>query len=298
VRPTFVEAADGTPIATWDLGGSAPPSRAGEDPRPALLVAHATGFHSGCYRALAEGLARRFRVVGFDCRGHGHSGTPPLATEPDGRVPSMGWEVFAADALAVVDGLVLDHPVAFGHSCGGAVLLLAEQQRPGTFEALYAYEPVAGPPELWARMAERGFSPAPAARRRRAVFASRAAALEHLCSKPPLSSLRGDVAVDYVDGGFADLPDGTVTLRCTPEAEAATYAMAPHADVWERLPWVGCPVVVGCGGTRADFGAEMAATLVARLPRSRVEVHRDLGHLGPFEGPDEVAEAVGAALRP
>jgi len=288
VEPTFVEGADGTALATWELGGE------GEGPSgPALLVAHATGFHTRCYRALAERLAVAFRVVGFDCRGHGRSGTPSLAADDDGRVPAMDWGTFGRDALAVVDALGLERPVGFGHSCGGAVLLLAEQHRPGTFAALYVYEPVVAPPEVWAQMA---FDPSASARRRRPTFASRAAALEHLSSKPPLSALRGDVLVDYVEGGFAEHPDGTVVLRCTPEAEAATYAMAPSSGGWGPLPAVVCPVTLGCGGARADFGVGAAEALAARVQHGRVDVHPDLGHLGPFEDPDEVAEAVGRAL--
>ncbi len=287
----FVEGADGGAIAAWEMGGGTGP----DDQRPALLVAHATGFHTRCYRAVADALADRFRVVGFDDRGHGRSATPPLAADADGRVPQMAWSRFAADALAVVDALGLRRPMALGHSCGGAVLLLAEQARPGTFAGIYAYEPVVAPPERWAAMGERG-DPAQAARRRRAVFASRAAALEHFSSKPPLSSLRGDVLVHYVEGGFADRPDGSVGLRCDPEAEAATYAMAAHARVWDDLGEVACPVTVACGGARADFGLDLASAVAARLGSGRVDQHPGLGHLGPFERPEEVAEAAARAL--
>ena len=289
MEPAFVEGAGGLRIATWEMAGPGPAGR------PSLLVAHATGFSARCYRAMVEGLGDRFRVVGFDLRGHGHSATPPLTAEADGRVPAMGWELFAEDALAVIDALGLEHPAGFGHSCGGAVLLLAEQRRPGSLSGVYAFEPVVAPPEVWARMVVRG-DPSAAARRRRRAFASRPAALEHLSSKPPLSSLRADVLVDYVEDGFTDLPDGTVGLRCAPEAEAATYAMAVHTDVWERLADVACPVTLGCGGPRAHFGLEVVNALAARLPCAEVDVHADLGHLGPFEVPEKIATAVGDAL--
>lgn len=306
MEPTFVEGGGGLLLATWNLG----PPRAeeaglersdgalaeGGTARPTLLVAHATGFHARCYRALAEGLADRFGVVGFDCRAHGHSGTPALVADDEGRVPTMDWGCFAEDALAVVDALGLGHPVGFGHSSGGAALLLAEQRRPGTFGGIYAYEPVVAPPEVWARMGEQGGHPSAAARRRRAVFASRDAAVDHLSTKRAFSSVRSDVLVDYVEGGFADRPDGSIVLRCDPEAEAATYTMATRAGVWDHLAEVGCPVTVATGGDRAEFGAPVATAVAARLPHGRVEEHADLGHLGPFERPDEIAEAVDAAF--
>jgi pimeloyl-ACP methyl ester carboxylesterase len=259
-------------------------------------VAHATGFHSRCYRALAAALSDRFRVVGLDFRGHGHSAAPPLDADDDGLVPAMGWDRFADDVLAVVDGLGLEGAFGFGHSSGGAALLLAEERRPGTLAAIYAYEPIVASPEAWAGFDARGFDPASAARRRRPVFASRAAALENFSSKPPLSSLRADVLVDYVEGGFVDRPDGAVGLRCHPDAEAATYAMAARNDAWAHLGDIACPVVVGCGGARADFGADLAAALAARVPRGRVDEHAEVGHLGPLERPEEIAGSVAAAL--
>lgn len=290
VQPRHVEGAGGVPIATWELTGPEQSSR------PALLVAHATGFHARCYRSLAAALAGKFRVVGFDCRGHGHSGAPSLDADGEGRIPGMAWERFADDALAVVDALHLVGATAFGHSCGGTVLLLAEQRRPGSFAGIFAYEAVAGPPELWAQFAGLGHDPSPAALRRRAVFPSRAAALGHYAAKPPLSSLRPDVLASYVEGGFADQPDGTVRLRCDPVAEAATFSMGPHAAVWDHLDEVACPTTFACGGGASDFGSRAATALAARVPAGRVEEHASLGHLGPLQDPDEVALAVAASF--
>jgi len=245
---------------------------------------------------MATGLADRFRVVGFDCRGHGSSGTPPLDADEEGRIPAMAWERFADDALAVVDALHLEGAAGFGHSCGGSVLLLAEQRRPGTFARIFTYEPVVAPPEFWARVADLGHDPSPAALRRRAVFPSRAAALAHYAAKPPLSSMRADVLAHYVEDGFADQADGTVRLRCDPAAEAATFTMAPHATVWDDLDRVASPTTFACGGGASDFGIRAAAALAARVLRGRVDEHAALGHLGPLENPDEVALAVAASF--
>ena len=81
--------------------------------------------------------------------------------------------LFADDVLAVVDALGLDGCVAAGHSKGGASLLLAEERRPGTFAALWCFEPIVFP----------GGGPGPdgenpmaaGARRRRSTFPSRRA---------------------------------------------------------------------------------------------------------------------------
>ena len=286
MAPRFVEGAGGVPIATWELGGTGPP----------LLVAHATGFHALCMRAMARGLAEEHRVVALDLRGHGHSGTPPLDPEEDGRAPSMAWGTFAEDVLAVVDALGLEGAAAFGHSCGGAVVLLAEQRRPGTFTGIFTYEPVVTRPDWSAIAQERAGRLAEGARRRRQVFESRDAALQHYRSRPPLSSLSDDVLADYVEHGFADQPDGSVRLRCDPQAEAATYSMAPHTGVWEHLPEVSCPTTFACGGPGTTFGVDAMADFAARAQHGRVEEHGHLGHFGPLEQPDEMAEAVLRAI--
>src|SRR5579872_6944966 len=104
--------ADGVGIACYDLGGSG----------PVLLLAHATGFCAAVLAPLAARLADRFHCIAFDERAHGLSDRP--ADE------DFGWYGFAADVLAVVDHLGLEQPLGFGHSCGGAALLLAEETRP------------------------------------------------------------------------------------------------------------------------------------------------------------------------
>jgi pimeloyl-ACP methyl ester carboxylesterase len=114
---------DGVELAVYDFGGT------GRD----ILLVHATGFCAGVLLPLAGALGDRFHCRALDLRGHGRSGRPV-----DG---DFAWSGFATDVLTTVDGLGLDRPVAFGHSCGGASLLLAEQRRPGTLTGLYLFEP-------------------------------------------------------------------------------------------------------------------------------------------------------------
>lgn len=125
--PLFVRSADGTSVATYDLGGS------GND----LLLVHATGFCAGVWGPLAGRLPDH-RLSALDVRGHGRSGSPA----------TMDWEATGQDVLATVDGLELDRPLGVGHSMGGASLLMAEIQRPGTFAALWVFEPIVFPPDL------------------------------------------------------------------------------------------------------------------------------------------------------
>ena len=199
---------DGVDLAVYDFGGTGPD----------LLLVHATGFCAGVLLPLARALSDRFRCHALDLRGHGRSGRPA-----DG---DFAWSGFATDVLTVVDRLGLDRPAGFGHSCGGASLLLAEQARHGTFRSLYLFEPVVVPDQpvpfpLEENPLSRG------ARRRRADVPLRRGRLRQLRRQAALRRPRPRGAARYVEDGFEVVPadeggDGrTVRLRCRREDEAA-----------------------------------------------------------------------------
>lgn len=271
--PVLFAAADGVEVATHDLGGQGPP----------LVMAHAAGFHGLVLAPLAGQLAGDARCVALDERGHGDTRLP------DGR--PFDWYGLAADVLAVVDGLGLARPHGFGHSSGGTAVLMAEQARPGTFAAIYCFEPVlidADPPlgrdtANWL---------AAGARRRRDTFASREEAHRQYAAKPPLSVLSPEALRAYVDHGLEDDGQGGVRLKCRPEVEANVYETATGHDAFSRLGEVACPVTVACGSDSDACPPGMAAAHAARLPVGRSEVVAGVGHFGPLERPDVVAASV------
>ncbi|HEV2767922.1 MAG TPA: alpha/beta hydrolase [Acidimicrobiales bacterium] len=266
-------AADGVEVVVHDLGGRG----------PVLLFAHAAGFHGRVWAPLADHLTDRFRCVAFDARGHGESGAPVT--------PAFCWQELALDVLAVVDALELEHPYGVGHSSGGTALLLAEEDRPGTFAGLYCFEPVIVPaepplgrdPDNWL---------AAAARRRRNVFASCEEAYEHYAKRPSLAGLDPAVLDAYVSYGFDRLPGGSVRLKCQPEHEARIYEMATAHDCFGRLGEVSCPVLLACGGASEACRPGAAREIAACLPRLSTEKLPGLGHLGPLEAPATVAASI------
>jgi pimeloyl-ACP methyl ester carboxylesterase len=264
-------------IAYYDLGGSG----------PVLLLAHATGFCGPVLGPLADRLTDRFRCIAFDERGHGSSDRPP-----DG---DFGWYGFAADALAVVDRLGLDRAAGFGHSCGGAALLLAEQARPGTFGALYCYEPIMYPDAVPRAPTLESNPLAAGARRRREAFASRAEALSNFATKAPFDQLHPEALAAYVDNGFGHDGDG-FRLRCRREDEAQVYAHGLAHDAFAHLGEVGCPVTLACGGKTDAIGPDFLRLMAHRLPAARVEVFTGLGHFGPLEDPDELGRSVAETM--
>ncbi len=273
--PASVDSADGTPIATYDLGGS------GTD----VLLVHATGFHAGVWMPLVAQLDE-IRPTLLDVRGHGRSGVPEAG---------MDWNGTAEDVLATVDALGLERPFGVGHSMGGASLLLAELARPGTFRGLWVYEPIVIPPQIVAAGdgAENPLSAG--ALRRRDRFPSLEAAYANYRSKPPFSALDAEALAAYVLGGFRQDGD-EVTLRCRPRVEASTYQMGARHLAWDRLGELTCPVVVARGSDEVPGPAGFAPLIAQRIPGALLEEHPRLGHFGPLEDPAGMAVAVAAAI--
>ena len=266
-----IPSTDGVELEVHDLGGDGPP----------LLLAHATGFHGRVWEPLAAHLTG-FHRWSIDMRAHGDSDAP--ADRP------LEWYGFADDVLSVIDALGLEKPFGVGHSKGAASLLLAEQARPGTFSALYLYEPVVVPEDFVTdRNPDNPLSNG--ARRRRDTFESFDSAFENYASKPPFNSLHPEVLRVYVDHGFNQNPDGTVSLKCLPENEADVYAHGMSHHAFAALHEVSCPVTIAVG-VEDTVPAVFARPIADALPMGTVASFPELAHFGPLENPSLVAASI------
>ena len=267
----MVRSADGVNLNLRMMGGSGPD----------LLVCHATGFHGLAYRPLAQCLAERFTVWALDFRGHGSSAPAPG--------DDYAWSGMGADVAACAEAIGAARLHGFGHSMGGAALLLAERSRPGTFESLFLYEPIVLPRGFFDRPDDNPL--AKGARNRREVFDSRAEALARYSSRSPLGVMRADALAAYVEGGFVDLPDGRVRLACSAETEARTFEASGGLPM-EEAAGIRVPATVAAGtvGGVPNPGA-FASAIAEALPVGRFRSFEDLGHFGPLEAPGAVAAA-------
>ncbi len=271
-------------LAVHDLGGSGAP----------LLISHATGFHGRCYIPLAGELSASFHSTAFDYRGHGD--TPRPAGEID-------WEQYGDDAVAVASWLVeqAGAPIdGFGHSMGGACLLMAAHREPSLFRRLVLFEPIVFPP------GGIGGSPSGStgdfespmvagARRRRAAFPSYDAAIANYAAKPPLNAFTPEALDAYVRYGFAQ-GDGEVHLKCLPDTEAGTFATGGLHHTWDHLPSIETEVLVIAGVLQPMQPAMVAQPVAERLPNGRYLQRNDLDHFGPMTHPGEIAELINTEL--
>ena len=272
--PLLIESSRGARVALHDLGGNG----------PAVLLTHANGFCGLMWEAVARELGSAARCWALDFRGHGDSVSGP---EED-----YHWDNMADDVLAAVVALDPAPRLAAGHSLGGASILKAELARPGTFDRAWVYEPVTIPDIALPRDEVKGLGDI--ARMRKEVFDSRQAAYDRYSNRLPFSQLDPDVLRIYVDHGFRDLPDGTVTMKCPREVEATIFENADRA-AFNRLGEVAAAVTVATS-TDTDPPAMVAPYIADALPNATLETFEDLTHFGPLQDPPRIAASIAAAL--
>ena len=262
-------------VAVHEFGGSGRP----------FLWSHATGFHGYCYLPIADRLDDLFTGYAVDYRGHGD--TPGALDAGPGPID---WVGYGDDAEAVATALAPDGGlVAFGHSMGGAALLMAAHRHPGLFDLIVAFEPIVFP----APDPDDPRPPSPlveGARRRRSSFGSFESAIEHYASKPPMQGFDPDVLRLYVAHGFRPAPEG-VRLKCDPEHEARTFEGSAFHRTWELLPDIHTRVVV-IGSGDEEGPARIAAPVAEALPDATFVHLPDVDHFWPFADPAGTAALV------
>ena len=276
-----VTSSDHVSVAIHEFGGAGRP----------LLLSHATGFHGYCYLPIADELSDEFTSFALDYLGHGDTARPD-----DWQVD---WTRYGDDALAAARAIAPDGGlVGFGHSMGGAGLLMAAHRDPGLFDVIVAFEPIVFPPreidphdgtENNGTVLSRG------ARKRRASFASFDEAIANYSSKPPMMAFDPDVLRLYVAHGFRPSPEG-VRLKCDPEHEARTFESSGSHSTWGVLPEIETQVVV-VAGTVDEFGpAAIAREIAEALPNASYVEHDEWNHFTPFIDPTAMATLVREAV--
>jgi pimeloyl-ACP methyl ester carboxylesterase len=246
-----------------------------------VIFSHANGFNGRTYRSILQPLAGSLRILAIDLRGHGATTIPTVI---EGR---EGWPEFRDDLLALMAAVVEAPVVLAGHSMGGTSSLLAAAAEPRHVKALALFDPVVVPIEMQGNPEMLESALLQGALRRRAVFPSKAAALEAYLARGAFRSWSEEQVADYVAGGFHETASGEVTLACRPEWEASNFR-THNADAWAAFAQSRCPIRVLRAETASTFRIEGYEAELAANPRIRVETVPGTTHFLPMERPDLV----------
>lgn len=265
---------------------------AGPADAPLALLVHANSLCATTLTELAQPLAATHRVVAFDIRGHGRSSKP---ADPD----AYAWERFADDLVGVAKQLGPVDLVAC-HSFTGSCALVAGARAPGLWRRLVLMDPVLLPadPERAAALAKGTREKAPRTFPGPIDEAVAALRRNRLFTRCTDASIR-----HYVEDGMELGADGTRTLRCSRDSEAAVYERRLGGERLVEASGAGrVPTLLLYAEERrvadlAPVERRYAEQVVAASPGSTLEEVAGVGHFMPLEAPERTAELIRAWSR-
>lgn len=227
--------------------------------QPLLLI---PGF--GCtveiYSENAPALAAGHRVIVFDPRGCGRSGTPA-----DG----YSMDVYADDCLAVLRAAGEEAAHVLGTSFGGMVALNLAVRHPERVRSLVLGCTTAGGVGQVSPPAES------------VVLFLAAAEVED-----PAAATRMRYPLNYSDA-YAAAHDAeiigrsvaTAHLRQTAEGRDGQLAAVNGHDVWDLLPAIAAPTLVAHGDGDGLVPVENGRNLASRIPGSTLKIYEGARHV-------------------
>ncbi|MFJ6757218.1 alpha/beta fold hydrolase [Streptomyces sp. NPDC091273] len=251
---------DDRTLSYLDFGGPGRP----------LLALHGGMSEALAFTGLAAALGDGWRVIAPDQRGHGESG----------RAPDYRREGYVSDAVALLDHLGLDAPVALlGYSLGGLNAYHLAAAHPDRISALIGVDATieiripTGP--NWYDFLEGLPYTAP--------------------TREELLAAAGPAAAPFIADGMRPLPDGSGWRLAYHPQDMLDSIRACDGDHWDAWLASTCPALL-VHGTRSQALTRAAAdAMVARRPKTSY-TPLDGDHFVPFTDPEGFHAAVGTFL--
>ncbi len=262
----------------------------GDPANPPLLMLHATGLCAAPWQPIAQELARDYRVLAFDQRGHGD-------TQPSDR--GYSFELAGQDLAEIINSMGLSELRVVGHSSGGLATIIAAALLPGRIEQAVLVEtrvgesPANAPPGELKQRAQR-------TRLKRAIWESREAMAAAYRPRAAFKDWQERAFNAFIEGGARLLPDGRVELKCPPEVEAVFYEQRDELPVSRYLQGLTGDFLLLLGNypgaqTLPDTGVRRFQELVAG---ARVKPMGMGSHFLPLEHPAAVLREIRAFFNP
>jgi 3-oxoadipate enol-lactonase len=245
----------------------------GPDEGPVLVLSHTLATSRAMWRRQIPHLARRYRVISYDMRGHGESAAPDYP---------YSLEMLGEDVISVLDSLGIKRPAIFlGISIGGMIGQALALRHPARFRAfILASTSSRVPPEgqaMWDQRIE--------AVRKDGLEGQVQGTLERWLS--PEFRAREPETTKWV----ADM------VRATPAIGFIGCGRAiQKLDYTDQLAQVAAPTLIIAG--EKDPGAPVAASqaMHERIKGSRLEIIPNCLHQTPIEAPDQFNQVVDSFL--
>ena len=240
-------------------------------PHSTVFIQHGFGRNAEFFRAWVPWLARRFRVIRMDLRGHGGSADPG----PDYRFSQAG---FHADFLGLLDHLGIKAVHYIGESIGGLIGATAAARHPGRFHSLTLISTPLSIPNNSQQLAQS------------LGFADTGGAIMKLgmrqwwmAQRTSTGELTGNQAMDdYFADEFARTP--AHIGRALALMEGGIF------DIEASLRRISAPTLLLVPGASTKTPRADQERIAAQLPHGRMKIHENGKHSMYHLTPDVLAE--------
>jgi pimeloyl-ACP methyl ester carboxylesterase len=245
-------------------------AEAGDGGRPILLVHGFCGAKEDFTPFLDLLAALGWHAVAPDQRGHGAS------SQPRGEA-AYSLDRFAADVLALADGLGWDRFTLLGHSMGGMIAQVVAVAAGHRLDGLILMDTGHGPVE--------GFDPAMIQLGRKVVAEEGLATLVELQRgrEDPLASPSFKRLCDTWPGYQAWGESKTLAASSDMWLAMSAEILGP-ADRLDSLAAIAAPTLVICGEEDSAF-VEASRSMAKTITGARLAMIADAGHSPQFEAP-------------
>lgn len=229
----------------------------------ALVLVHALGVDRRMWRDVVPALARNFRVISYDLRGHGHAA----------GARDISLDAFAADLGALMDALSIDRAVVVGLSLGGAIAQTFALRNPRRLAGLGLVATTAWP---------------------QPAFAERALAAERDGMEAQIASTltRWFTGEALAKNGWAVRYARDRVRRAFTADWAESWRALATIDVEARLPAVEVPTAVIAGELDRSTSPELMRRLASLFPKASFDVVERAPHMLSLEAPEALAEVL------
>jgi pimeloyl-ACP methyl ester carboxylesterase len=241
----------------------------GAGPTPVVLV-HGFQNASDSWASMVSHLWTDVTALAPDLAGCGHSSRPP---SPD----RCTIEAYAADVVGLIEHVGWERPVLVGHSLGAGVVLRIALDRPDLARSLVLVSPIS----------TRGLD---------FVTHAQIDRLAHPTPEDQLALLRAACHRPIPPELFDNLT--AIVRAATPEhIEGATYAMRDFV-VEDQLAALRVPTLLIAGDRDRHVPLRNHLATAMAIPRCRLQIFYDVGHVPFLEVPEAFAAVVRAFLAP
>jgi pimeloyl-ACP methyl ester carboxylesterase len=232
---------------------------------PPLLLIHGVGARLDNWDGAAAVLARNFKVVRYDLRGHGQSS----------KVPGpYSLDLFADDAVALLDHLGVAQAHIAGHSLGGMIAVTLGVRHPQRVERLAVLSAAAGRTD----------------EERRKVMER----IALIAAGIPGDHFKNSLARWFTDEFRAANPDlmeqyAARNKENDPACYAAAYTVLATGEIGPDLPRVAAPTLVVTGEHDLGSNPRMSRFIHEGIAGSTLRILPRLRHSILIEAPRTVA---------